>query len=63
MSGHLQNDGVVQPSLDVWRELLIECLENTIGVKLRDNIKHKRDYKITIYVPCDKVTVKQYERM
>ena len=29
--GHFQNDGVVQPSLDFWRDLARECLENKIG--------------------------------
>ena len=36
-SGHFQNDGVVQPSLDFGRDLEIEYLENTIGVELGDN--------------------------
>ena len=36
-SGHFQNDGVVQPSLNFWRALSIERLENTIGVELGDN--------------------------
>ena len=30
-SGHFQNGGVVQPSMDFWRDLTIECLENIIG--------------------------------
>ena len=36
-SGDTQNDGVVQPSLDFWRDLAIECVENTIGVEPGDN--------------------------
>ena len=35
--GHFQNDGVVQPSLDFWRDLAIECVENTIGFETGDN--------------------------
>ena len=33
-TGHLQNDGLVQPSLNFWRALVIEFLENKIGVEL-----------------------------
>ena len=62
-SGHFQNDGVVQPSLDFWRSLAIECLENTIGFELGDNGQPKRTSKIKIYFPCDKITVKQFDGM
>ena len=58
-SGHFQNDGVVQPSLYFQRYLAIYCLENTIGVELGDNELTKGAYKLTIYVPCEKITVKQ----
>ena len=37
-SGHFKNDGVVQPSLDFWRVLSMECLENKIGVELGENV-------------------------
>ena len=37
VSGHFKNYGVVQPSLYFWRDLEIECLENTIRVKLGEN--------------------------
>ena len=36
-SGHFQNYGAVQPSLDFRRGLAIDCLENTIGVELEDS--------------------------
>ena len=63
VSGRFQNDGVVQPSLDFWRYFAIECLENTIGFKLGDNGQPKRTYKLPIYVPCEKITVKHHGRM
>ena len=63
MSGHFQNGGVVQPSLDFSRELSIECLENKIGLELGDNGKTKISCKIPIYVYCENVTVKHYGRM
>ena len=44
-SGHLKNDGVVQPSLDFWRALEIECPENIIGFELGDNRQHNRNSK------------------
>ena len=56
-SGQFQNDGVVQPSMDFWRALEIECLENTIGVELGENGRSKRTYKIPIYVTGKKITV------
>ena len=62
-SGHFQNDGVVQPSLDFRRALAIECLENTIGVELGGNGRPKRTTKLTIYVPCEKITVEHHGRM
>ena len=62
-SGHFLNDGVVQPSLDFWRSLAIECLENTIGFELGDNGQPQKTSKIPIYVPCEKITVKHHGRM
>ena len=56
-SGHFQNNEVVPPSLDFWRALEIECLENTIEVELGENGRSKRTYKIPIYVPGEKITV------
>ena len=43
-SGHFQNDGVVQPSLNFWRALVIECLYNTIEVISGDNELPNRTY-------------------
>ena len=40
-SGHFQNDAVVQPSMNFWRVLEIECLKNTIWVELRENVQPK----------------------
>ena len=37
-SDNFQNYGVVPPSIDFWRALEIECLDNTIGVELGDNV-------------------------
>ena len=62
-SGHFQHYGLVQPGLDFQRVLEIECLENTIGVKLGDNGRPKRSCKIPICVPCDKMTVKHHGGM
>ena len=62
-SGHFQNDWVVEPSLYFWRVLAIECLENTIGVELRDNGRPVRTSKIPIYVPCEQIVVKHHGRM
>ena len=62
-SGQFQNDGVVQPSLNFWRALEIECLENKIVFELEENGQPKRTSKITIYVPCDKITVKHHGGM
>ena len=62
-SGHFQNDGVVQPSLNFRRALAIECLENTIGVELGENGRPKRTSKIPIYVPCERITVKHHGGM
>ena len=58
--GHFKNDGVVQPSLDFWRSLSIECLENKIGVELLENRRPNRTCKIPIYVPCGKIIVKHH---
>ena len=62
-SGHLQNDGIVQPSLDFWISLAIDFLGNTIGVELVDNCQPNRTYKIPLYVPCEKITVKLHGGM
>ena len=43
--------------------MAIECLDNTIGVKLGENGGPKRTNKITIYVPCEKIAVKQHDGM
>ena len=45
-SGHFQNYGLVQPSLDFWRALKIYFLDNTIGVGLGGNRPPKRACKI-----------------
>ena len=29
-SGHFQNDGDIMPDLYFWRQLVIQCIENTI---------------------------------
>ena len=63
VSGQFQNNGVVQPSLDFWSALAIECLENKIGVELGDNGRPKRSFKVTVYAPCEKTTVKHYGGM
>ena len=63
MSGHFQNDEVVQPSICFRRYLSIEYIENTIGVNVFENGQPKRNSKISIYVPCEKITVKHYGRM
>ena len=62
-SGHFQNYGVVQPSLDFWRALAIECLEKKIGVELGDNGRPNRSCKIPLYVPFEKIKVKHYGGM
>ena len=53
----------MQPSLDFWIASSIECLENTIEVKLGDRGIPKINCKIPIYIPCDKFTVKHYVGM
>ena len=63
MSGHFQNDGVVQTSLDVWRYLAIEWIENTIAVEFGENGQSNGTYRIPIYVPCEKITLKQHDGM
>ena len=45
VSGNFENDGVLQPSMEFWRALEIECLENKIGVELGDNGWQKRAFK------------------
>ena len=30
-SGHFQNGGDIMPTLDFWRQLVIKCMEDTIG--------------------------------
>ena len=62
-SGHFQNDGVLQPGLDFWRSLAIECLDNTSGVELVENGISKRTYKIPIYFPYEIIIVKYHGRM
>ena len=62
-SGHFQNDGVVQKSLDFRRALELKCLENTIGFELGENGRSKRTSKLTIYVPCEKFAVKYHGGM
>ena len=59
-SGPFQNYGVLQPSLDFWRCLAIECFDNTIGVELGENGIPKGKSKIPIYFPCDQITVKHH---
>ena len=53
----------MQPSLDFWIDLGIDCLENKIGVELGENVRPKITSKIPIYVPCEKITVKYHDRM
>ena len=60
VSGHFKKDGLVQPSLDFWIELDIECLENTVGVELGNNGQPKIACKIPVYVPCEQFGVKHY---
>ena len=62
-SGHFQNDGLVQPILDFQRALAIECLNNTIGAELGDNGRPNQTSKIPMYVPCEKITIKQHGGM
>ena len=62
-SGHFQNDGVVQPSMSFWRALEIECHENKIVFELGENGQPNITYKLTIYVPCEKITVKHHGGM
>ena len=63
VSGRFQNDGLVQPNLDFWVYLAIECLDNTIVIELGENGIPKRTSKIPIYVPCEKITVKHHVGM
>ena len=35
-SSHTQNDGNIMPTLDFWRQLVIQCMENTIGTEPGD---------------------------
>ena len=35
-SGHFQNGGNIMPTLDFWRHLAIQCMENTIGTEPGD---------------------------
>ena len=62
-SCHIQNDGVVQPSLDFMKYLAIKCLENTTGVELGEIGPPMRTSKIPIYAPCDKIAVKHHDGM
>ena len=34
--GHSQNDGNIMPTLDFWRQLVIQCMENTIRTEPSD---------------------------
>ena len=61
--GHCKNDMAVQPSLDFWRALAIECLENKIEFELGENGRPNRIPKLPIYVPCEKITVKHHGGM
>ena len=51
-SGHFQNDGVVQPSLDFLRDFPIECLDNTIRVELgiMDGLIEPLKYQYILFV-------------
>ena len=62
-SGHFQDYGVVQPSMDFWRALAIEFLDNKIGVELGYNGQCNRSSKLPIYVSCEKITVKHHDGM
>ena len=35
-SGNFQNGGNIMPTLDFWRHLAIQCMENTIGTEPGD---------------------------
>ena len=63
VSGHFQNDGVVQPSLDFRRYFAIECLENKIGDEFVDSGLPNNTSKIPIYVTLEKTTVKYHGGM
>ena len=63
VSGHFQNDEVVQPSLDFIRALETEGLENKTGVELGENRGPKKISKIPTYVPSEKITVKRHDGM
>ena len=62
-SDHLQNGGVVQPSMDFWRALEIDFLKNTIGVELGENVIPKKPSKLPSCVPCENMTVKHHGGM
>ena len=62
-SGHFQNDWLVRTSFYFWRALEIYLIENKIGVELGKIGRPKRTYKLPIYVPCEKITVKHHGRM
>ena len=63
VSGHFENDGVVQPSLYFLIYLAIECLKKKIGYELGQNRLPKRTSKIPIYVLCEKISVKHHGGM
>ena len=53
----------MQTHLDFRADLVIECLENTIGVEFGENGRPNKTSKIRIYIPCDKIKVKHHGRM
>ena len=59
-SVHFKNDWLVQPSLDFWIALEIEFHENKISIESGDNGRTPKNFKIPIYVPCDKTAVKHH---
>ena len=63
VSGHFQNDWMVQPSMHFWRALVIDFLENKILVELGDNGQPSRTSKIPMYVPCEQIKVKHHGEM
>jgi hypothetical protein len=59
-SGHLQNGGVLLPTLEFRRALAKECLENTIGMEEGDTGRPRRNTTMSTRVECEQITVKHY---
>ena len=63
MSGHFQNDWVEHPILDHQIYLEIEFPEYKIGFGFGENGRPKRASKLNIYIPSEKITVKNHVGM